>query len=177
MFVRYLRRLVAWRRGRPGDDLLTALLQAEESGDRLSPDELLAMVFVLLVAGHETTVNLIASGTLALLEYPDQLARLRCEPGLIPSGIEELLRFTSPLDIATERYALQDMEVAGTTIPRGELVLAVLGSANRDERRFTQPDTLDLARVPWFHATFRPASTGWLHTRRGVGLLARAHGR
>jgi cytochrome P450 len=154
LFVRYLRRLVAWRRRQPGDDLLTALLQAEDSGDRLSPDELLAMVFLLLVAGHETTVNLIASGTLALLEHPDQLDRLHREPSLIASAIEELLRFTSPLDIATERYALQDVEVAGVTIPRGSLVLAVLASANRDERRFTQPDALDLARAPNPHLAF-----------------------
>jgi cytochrome P450 len=154
LVLRYLRGLVAWRRARPGDDLLTALLQAEEAGDRLSPDELLAMVVLLLIAGHETTVNLIAGGTLALLEHPDQLARLRDDPSLIAPAVEELLRFTSPLDIATERYAREDAVVAGTVIPRGDLVLAVLASANRDQERFAHPDMLDLARAPNPHLAF-----------------------
>jgi cytochrome P450 PksS len=154
LFLRYLRRLVARRRTRPSNDLLSALLRAEAAGDRLSEDELLAMVVLLLIAGHETTVNLIASGTLALLEHPDQLYRLRCQPDLIASAVEELLRFTSPLDIATERYVLEDLELAGVSIPRGSLVLAVLGAANRDERRFPRPDTLDLARAPNPHLAF-----------------------
>src|SRR5262249_40243610 len=98
-FVRYLRGLFERRRADPGDDLITALLQVEDAGDRLSRDELLAMVFLLLVAGHETTVNLIASGTLALLQHPDQLERLRREPALLPAAVEELLRFVSPVEI------------------------------------------------------------------------------
>ena len=153
-FMRYLRRLFARRRADPGDDLLTALLRAEEAGDTLSEDELLAMVFLLLVAGHETTVNLIASGTLALLQHPDQLGRLRRDPSLIKPAVEELLRYTSPVEVATERFAREDVAVAGATIPRGALVLAVLGSANRDEAQFTAPGTLDLARDPNRHLAF-----------------------
>src|SRR5215210_2081113 len=135
-FIRYLRKMSERRRLLPEDDLMSALVQAEEAGDRLSEDELLAMSFLLLVAGHETTVNLIASGTLALLEHPDQLENLKADPQLIKPAVEELLRYTSPIEIATERYARRDLEVAGTEVPRGEPVLAVLGSANRDERYF-----------------------------------------
>ena len=137
-----------------GHDLITALVQAEEAGDGLTEDKLLAMAFLLLVAGYETTVNLIASGTLALLEHPEQMKRLVYEPSLAKPAVEELLRYTSPVDMATERYAREDVEMGGTTIPRGDLVLAVLGSANRDERQFEDPDVLDLARVPNRHPAF-----------------------
>jgi cytochrome P450 len=156
LFMRYLRRLFAVRRVQPRDDLTTALVQAEESGDHLSADELLSMVFLLLVAGHETTVNLISGGTLALLEQPDQLQRLRQQPELLQSGsaVEELLRFTSPVQVATERYAREAVELSATVIPRGALVLAMLGSANRDERQFVLPDQLDLGRTPNPHLAF-----------------------
>jgi cytochrome P450 PksS len=153
-FMRYMRGLIARRRTDPRDDLITALLRAEEAGDQLSQDELLAMVFVLLVAGHETTVNLLASGTLALLDHPDQLDRLRNEPSIVKTAVEELLRFTSPVEISTERYASEDLTIAETTIPRGDLVLAVLGSANRDQQQFAQPDQLDLSRGPNPHLAF-----------------------
>jgi cytochrome P450 len=153
-FVRYLRKLVERRRAGPEDDLITALIRAEEAGDKLSEDELLAMAFLLLVAGHETTVNLIASGTLALLEHPEQAERLRRDPSLVKPAVEELLRYTSPVEMATERYAREDAEIRGMTIPRGGLVLAVLGSANRDERHFEDPDALDLARDPNRHLAF-----------------------
>ena len=154
MFTRYLRALIARRRATLGEDLLSALIQAEEAGDKLSPDELLSMVFLLLVAGHETTVNLIAGGTLALLEHPEQLERLRGEPGLIAPAVEELLRYTSPVEIATERFAREDFTVGGVTIPKGDLVFAVLASANRDERQFKAPDALDLGRDPNRHVSF-----------------------
>jgi cytochrome P450 len=154
VFLRYLRRLVARRRAAPRDDLISALVQVEEAGDRLTTDELLAMVFLLLVAGHETTVNLIASGTLALVEHPDQQRRLRDDPSLTQSAIEELLRFVSPLEVATERYAREDLEIAGARVRRGEPVLGVLGSANRDEQQFVNPDVLDLAREPNPHLAF-----------------------
>jgi cytochrome P450 len=166
-FVRYLRKMFERRRIDPKDDLMTALVQAEEAGDKLSEDELLAMGFLLLVAGHETTVNLIASGTLALLENPDQMEKLKEDPSLIGPAVEELLRYTSPVDMATERYAREDVEVAGTTIPRGELVLAVLGSANRDERHFENPDALDLARDPNRHLAF---GRGGVHHCLGAPL-------
>ena len=102
--LRYLRALIAQRRTDPQDDLLTGLIQAEEAGDTLSEDELLAMIVLLLIAGHETTVNLIGNGTLALLEHPAQLERLRQDPALMPAAVEELLRYSSPVEVATERY-------------------------------------------------------------------------
>lgn len=153
-FMRYLRTLFAERRRQPKDDLLTALVQAEEGGDRLSPDELLAMVVLLLIAGHETTVNLIASGTLALLRDREQWQLLRARPELVKPAIEELLRFTAPVETATERYAREDMTLHGQAIRRGELVLAVLASANRDEQHFTSPDRLDITREPNRHLAF-----------------------
>ncbi len=166
-FVRYLRKMVEWRRTAPEDDLLSALVQAKEADDRLSEDELLAMGFLLLVAGHETTVNLIASGTLALIEHPEQAERLRRDPSLIKPAVEELLRYTSPVEMATERYAREDVEIAGTAIPRGELVLAVLGSANRDERHFEKPDALNLSRDPNRHLAF---GRGGVHHCLGAPL-------
>jgi cytochrome P450 len=166
-FVRYLRRMTELRRVSPEDDLISALVQAEEAGDRLSQDELLAMSFLLLVAGHETTVNLIASGTLALIEHPEQLENLKADPQLIKPAVEELLRYTSPVEIATERYAREDLEVSKTEVPRGELVLAVLGSANRDEQYFEDPDALDLARHPNKHLAF---GRGGVHHCLGAPL-------
>jgi cytochrome P450 len=154
MFLRYLRRLFAFRRRRPGDDLLSALLQVEEAGDRLSTDELLAMAVLLLIAGHETTVNLIAGGALTLLEHPEQLEQLRVKPGLMGTAVEELLRYVTPVEIASERYAAQDVELCGQSIRRGELVLPVLGSANRDANRFESPDEVDIARSPNHHLAF-----------------------
>jgi cytochrome P450 PksS len=154
MFTRYLRKLIAQRRTSLGDDLLSALIQAEEAGDKLTPDELVSMAFLLLVAGHETTVNLISGGTLALLQHPEQLERLRKEPGLIEPAVEELLRYASPVEISTERIARENITVSGVTIPRGDLVFAVLASANRDERQFKNPNTLDLGREPNKHVSF-----------------------
>jgi cytochrome P450 PksS len=155
------------RRVSPKDDLMSALVEAEEEGDKLSQDELLAMSFLLLVAGHETTVNLIASGMLALMEHPEQLEELKADPQLIKLAVEELLRYTSPVEIATERYARQDLEVSGTGIPRGELVLAVLGSANRDEQYFDEPDALTLRRDPNKHLAF---GRGGVHHCLGAPL-------
>jgi cytochrome P450 len=166
-FVRYLRNLVERRRADPEDDLITALIRVEEAGDRLSEDELLAMAFLLLVAGHETTVNLIASGTLALLEHPEQTERLRRDPSFVKPAVEELLRYTSPVELATERYARKDTEIRDTRLPRGGLVLAVLGSANRDERHFEDPDVLDLARDPNRHLAF---GRGGVHHCLGAPL-------
>ena len=166
-FLRYLRKLVERRRADPQDDLITALIRAEEAGDKLSEDELLAMAFLLLVAGHETTVNLIASGMLALLEHPEQTERLRRDPSLVKPAVEELLRYTSPVEMATERYAREDAEIGGRRIPRGELILAVLGSANRDERHFEDPDVLDLARDPNRHLAF---GRGGVHHCLGAPL-------
>jgi cytochrome P450 PksS len=154
LFQRYLRGFIRKRRAQPRDDLTSALVQAEEAGDALSEHELVAMIFLLLVAGHETTVNLVGNGMLALLEHPDQLERLRNDPGLIKPAIEELLRYASPVEMATERYACEDVSLAGVTIPRGEIVFAVIASANRDERQFPDPDTLDITREPNKHLSF-----------------------
>jgi cytochrome P450 PksS len=153
-FLRYIRRLVRVQQGETRDDMLGALVRAEADGERLNEDELLAMVFLLLVAGHETTVNLIGNGVLALMEHPEQMRMLRRDPSLIKPAIEELLRYGSPLKTATERYAREDVTVAGVKIPRGSLVLAVIASANRDERQFTNPDTLDITREPNRHLSF-----------------------
>jgi cytochrome P450 len=153
-FLRYIRKLIKLRRIRPANDLLSALVQAEEAGDQLSEDELVAMVFLLLLAGHETTVNLIGNGTLALLEHPEQSHKLRTDSSLIETAVEELLRYHSPVEMATERYARDDLKVAGVAIRRGELVFAVIASANRDERQFANPDVLDIVRQPNRHLAF-----------------------
>ena len=154
MFIRYLRRFFERRRRDPRDDLASALIQAEEAGDKLSEDELLAMVFLLLIAGHETTVNLIGNGMLALLEHPEQMDKLRRDPSIIKTAVEELLRYTSPVFLSTERYAREDLDLHGVTIPRGGMTLGVIGSANRDEKVFENADALDLTREPNKHLSF-----------------------
>lgn len=152
--MRYTRALIRKRRADPRDDLISSLIAAEEAGDTLSEDELLGMMILLLVAGYETTANLVGSGVLALLEHPDQLERLRNDPSLIRPALEELLRYTSPADMASARYAREDVTIAGVTIPRGEAVFAAIASANRDDRQFQDPDTLDIAREPNKHLSF-----------------------
>jgi cytochrome P450 len=149
----YLRPQFAARREEPRDDLLTALVQAELRGDRLSESELGANVVQLLIAGHETTQNLIANGLWALLRHPDQLARLRDDPALVPAGVEELLRYDSPVQFAT-RVALTDVEIDGVVVPRGARVMILLGAANRDPARFADPDALDVARADAGHLAF-----------------------
>jgi cytochrome P450 PksS len=153
-FLRYIRRLIASRRDALRDDLLGSLVQAEEAGEQLSEDELVAMVFLLLVAGHETTVNLIGNGMMALLKNPGQMERLTAEPTLLKAAVEELLRYESPLATASERYAREDVTISGVTIPRGEMVYAVIASANRDEGQFPDPDVLDISREPNRHLSF-----------------------
>jgi cytochrome P450 len=154
LFVRYLRALFQQRRAQPRADLISELIGVQEAGDRLSEDELLAMVFILLIAGHETTVNLIGAGTLALLDHPAQADRLRHDPAIIGPAVEELVRYTSPIDLATERYAREDFTIHGCTIPRGEMVLGVIASANRDEQHFVNGQDLDLTREPNKHLGF-----------------------
>jgi cytochrome P450 len=151
---RFFRKLIRLRREQPGDDLLTALVQAEEQGDRLSEEELVSMIFLLLLAGHETTVNLIGNGMLALLQNPEQLQRLYREPELIGSAVEELLRFTNPVVQPSDRYAREDISLHGQVIPRGSVVLPLVAAANRDEQAFPGADQLDLARTPNRHLAF-----------------------
>jgi cytochrome P450 len=124
-----------------------------DQGDVLTETELLATLILLLIAGHETTVNLIGNGTLALLRHPDQLARLRDEPELIDRAVEELLRYDSPVQL-TFRYALEDAEVGGQAIPRGSFALLLIGAANRDGDEHADPDVLDIGREPSRHLAF-----------------------
>lgn len=152
-FAEYFRELVALRRANPGDDLLSALVAVHDQGDVLTENELLATLILLLIAGHETTVNLIGNGTLALLRHPDQLARLHAEPELIDRAVEELLRYDSPVQL-TIRYALEDGEVGGRTIPQGSFLLLLIGAANRDPDEHDDPDSLDLGREPSRHLAF-----------------------
>jgi cytochrome P450 len=150
----YFTRLVAGKRAHPADDMVSALTQARDSGDSLDERELIAMLFLLLVAGHETTTNLIASGTLALLAHPDELKRLRADPALLPGAVEELLRYVNPLNHATERFTLEPVEIGGVTIPAREWVLCVTSSANRDPGRFPDADRLDVGRDAGGHVAF-----------------------
>lgn len=152
--MRFFRKLIRLRREEPRDDLLTALVQAEEQGDRLGEDELISMIFLLLLAGHETTVNLIGNGTLALLQHPEQLQKLRENPELIGSAVEELLRYGNPVEQPSPRFAREDIHLDGHVIPRGATVMPLLASANRDESAFENADTLDITRKPNRHVAF-----------------------
>ncbi|TQM38212.1 cytochrome P450 family protein [Pseudonocardia cypriaca] len=152
--VGYVRELIGAKRADPGDDLLSALIAVHEGGDRLSVDELTSMVFLLLVAGHETTVNLIVSGTYALLRNPDQLALLRAEPDRLPAAVEELLRYDGPVQVTIPAVAAAPIDVGGVTIPAGEIVLPALLAANRDPSRFPEPDRLDITRPSNAHMAF-----------------------
>jgi cytochrome P450 PksS len=149
-----LERLAEQRRAQTDDGLISALLEASEDGDSLSPDEVMAMIFLLMLAGHDTTANLIGSSAVALIEHPEQAERLRAEPALIPTAVEELLRFTTPVPCGAARTLLDDVEVGGTTMAKGSKVLGMIISANRDESVFENPDDLDLAREPNRHLTF-----------------------
>jgi cytochrome P450 len=153
-FTDYLRAMFEEKRKNPKEDLISALVRAEEAGDKLSEDELLGMVFLLLVAGHETTVNLIGNGTLALLQHPDQLHKLRDEPSLINSAVEELLRYDGPVETSTEHFAREDVAIGKTVIPRGEMVLVVIAAADHDPERFQDPDLLNITRGDNKHLAF-----------------------
>ena len=156
----YFTKLVAAKRAalaedsEPADDMVSALIEARDSGDSLNERELIAMLFLLLVAGHETTTNLIATGALALLTNPAELARLRSDPSLLPGAVEELLRYSNPLNHATERFTLEPVEIGGVTIPAREWVLCATSSANRDPDRFHDPDRLDVGRDAGGHVAF-----------------------
>ncbi|MFE7130522.1 cytochrome P450 [Streptomyces sp. NPDC057638] len=152
-FSAYLRELIAERRANPGDDLVSALIAAHDEGDRLSEQEMISTCVLLLNAGHEATVNTTANGWWTLLRQPDQLARLRADHSLLPTAIEELMRYDTSLQMF-ERWVLDDIEIGGTTIPRGSELALLFGSANRDPARFADPDTLDLAREDNPHISF-----------------------
>jgi cytochrome P450 len=152
--VAYIRRLIAERRAHPGDDLLSGLITVRDAQDRLSEDELSSMVFLLLIAGHETTVNLIGNGAYLLLNDRGRWDRLRADPALLPSAIEEFLRFEGPVETATFRVATEDLEIGGSTVRAGEPVLVVLLAADRDEQRFPAADELRLDREHNPHLAF-----------------------
>jgi cytochrome P450 len=166
----YFRELIAQRRASPRGDLLSALIAAEEAGDKLNEEELLATCTLILIAGHETTVNLIGNGVLALLRNPTELSRLRATPGLITSAVEELLRYDGPVQ-RTARVASDDVTIGGRTIRKGEMVMPFIGAADRDPAHFPEPDRLDLSRADNRHIAF-----GWgIHFCLGAPL-ARVEG-
>jgi cytochrome P450 len=170
-FIAYLRRLVAEKRANPGDDLLSGLVLAEAAGDKLSENELLSMIFLLIVAGHETTVNLIGNGTLALFEHPEQFARLRENPDLLKPAIEEMLRYYGPVEMSLTRWVREDTDLGGERLRRGEQIMALLASDNHDDGRFPNPEVFDIMREPNRHVAF---GTG-IHACLGA-TLARLEG-
>ena len=151
--VEYVSRVIAERRKEPRDDLISRLVAAEERGQTLSEDEMLGTVALLLVAGNETTTHLISNGMLVLLRHKDQLARLRDDPSLLPSAVDELLRYTGPVH-TTRRVARTDVSLGGAEIKHGEVVIGLLAAANRDPDKYADPDSLDVARNPTDHVAF-----------------------
>lgn len=161
----YFAGLVAQRRARPGEDLLTKLIEAEDKGDQLSEQELISTLILLFAAGFETTTHLIGNGLLALLRHPDQLDRLRADRSLVRVAVEELLRFDSPVQIAI-RTAYEDLSIGGRKIEAGSIVVALLGAANRDPARFGDPERLDVGRDEAPPASFG----GGIHFCLGAAL-------
>ena len=152
--IGFIREFVQYKRDHLGDDILSALILAEEDGDRLSEDEIVSMVFLLIGAGYETTVYLITNTVLTLLQHPDQLEKLRANPDLMDTAIEEVLRFNNPVQGTKPGYASEEMTLHGVTIPKGGVVMPLLGAANRDPRAFDNPDTFDITRSPNKHLGF-----------------------
>jgi cytochrome P450 len=146
--------LIEEKRTAPADDLLSGLIAARDGGDRLSEDELTSMIFLLLAAGHETTVSLITNGVHALLRHPDQLALLKAEPDRLPAAVEELLRYDGPLQAAIPYIAQAPIEVAGERIEAGQVIVFALLPANRDPRRIDRPNDLDITRTENAHLAF-----------------------
>lgn len=152
--VSYLRELVATKRAAPADDLISALVAVRDGQDLLSEDELTSMVFLILTAGHETTVHLIGNGVLALLTHTEQWALLRAQPDRLPDAVEELLRFDGPVQAATFRFTVEPVDIGGVTIPAGEIVIPGLLAANRDPACTARPDALDITRAENPHLAF-----------------------
>ncbi len=153
-FAMYLQNLIGIKREQSTDDLIGRLIHTEADGDKLDEMELMGMIFLLLVAGHETTVNLLANGMLALLQHPDQRRLLQEDPTLIKVAIEEFLRFHSPVAVSTNRWASEDLEFGGKQIRRGDSVILSLAAANHDPAEFAEPDELDLTRKENRHLAF-----------------------
>jgi cytochrome P450 PksS len=153
-FIHYIKEFLSEKRAHPGDDLTSSMIQAEERGDTLNEIELISTIFLLIVAGHETTVNLIGSGMLALLQHPDQIDLLRADLSLLPATIEELLRYTAPVGLSTPRWASEDISMHGQVIHKGQMVFASLMGANIDPQQFSEPAELDILRQEKQHLTF-----------------------
>lgn len=153
-FTEYLGRWFEKVRRDPGDDLISQLITAEEAGERLSEQELYGVVSLLIIAGHETTVNLIGNGILSLLQHPEQLRLLRDDPSLIKGAIEEMLRYNGPVEFSTSRWAGEDLEFRGADMKRGDLVIVALDSADRDGSQFDDPDLFDITRERSRHLAF-----------------------
>jgi cytochrome P450 len=153
-FVQYIKTLLADKRAHPGSDLTSGLVQVEERGDSLSETELISTIFLLIVAGHETTVNLIGNGTLALLQHPEQMHLLQQDPSLLPSAIEELLRYTAPVSLSTQRWASEDIPMHGKVIRKGEMVFVSLIGADTDPQQFPDPEVLNIMRQENQHVAF-----------------------
>lgn len=153
-FIQYIADAVKARRTNPQDDLISALIQAEENGERLTEQEIYSMIVLLIVAGHETTVNLIANGAVALLEHPEQMKQLQQNPDLTEDTIEEFLRYNGAVDHTTARYAAEDLTLAGQFIPRGSGIIISLVAVNRDPRQFNNPDDFDIKREDAKHLGF-----------------------
>jgi cytochrome P450 len=151
---KFVRQLINEKRKNPGEDILTGLIEAREKGDRLSEDELVAMAFLLIVAGHETTVHLISNSVVTLLDHPDVLRRLRAEPELWDSAVEELLRYCGPVLATKPAFATTDVTLHGVTIPKGKTVIPLLGAANFDPNAFENPEQFDITRSPNKHLGF-----------------------
>jgi cytochrome P450 len=149
----YFKDIVRQRRKNPGTDLISALTQAEEEGGKLSEDELYSTVVLLLVAGNETTTNLIGNGMLALLRHPDEMRKVWDSPSRVPTAVEEMLRFDSPVQLTT-RMAKTDLEIQGTKIQKGDWLYLVVGAANRDPAQFPDPDRFDVTRTENKHIAF-----------------------
>lgn len=150
----YARELIARKRAEPQDDILSALIAAEDEGEKLTEDELVSMVFLLVIAGYETTVHLINNCVVTLLQYPQALARLRAEPALMESAIEEVLRFNGPIQGTKPHYTIEDVVLHGVTIPKGAMVMPLLGAANHDPAVFENPEQFDIGRSPNRHMGF-----------------------
>jgi cytochrome P450 PksS len=153
-FLSYIGRLIGEKRKNQGIDLVSSLIQAEENGDALSEAELASTIFLLIVAGHETTVILIGNGTLALLQHPEQMHLLQNDPTLLPSAIEELLRYTSPAGFSTARWANEDIPFGEKVIRKGELVFVAFSGVNTDAQQFHNPEVLDITRQENRHMAF-----------------------
>ncbi|HTK07278.1 MAG TPA: cytochrome P450 [Ktedonobacteraceae bacterium] len=145
-FYHYIKALLAEKREHPGSDLISNLLHAEENGDVLNENELISTIFLLIVAGHETTVNLIGNGVMALLQFSEQKELLQHDATLLPSAIEELLRYTSPVTLSTPRWASEDIVMHDKTIHKGDIIMVSLAAANTDPQQFPDPDLLDITR-------------------------------